>query len=127
MKMVKNLIDKLNSIKIDELTNEEDNTTDEEDPKYEEGDQLLIVDMHTPIELATYATILTKLAEDEHKRAKKNTFEEAIPKYLHEYKDVFDKEIFDELPPHRLVWSGPLRCMAIYSSHLYLQLKCKFI
>jgi hypothetical protein len=57
--------------------------------------------MHTPIKIAAYATILTKLAEEEHKKAKKQTFEEVIPKYLHLYKDVFVKEFLNELPPHR--------------------------
>ena len=35
----------------------------------------------------------------EAKRAQ--TFEEIIPKTYHKFKDVFDKETFDELPPRR--------------------------
>ena len=31
----------------------------------------------------------------------KKTFKEAVPPHYHDYKDIFAKENFDELPPHR--------------------------
>ena len=39
------------------------------------------------------------IAVGESKQTK--TFEEIIPEVYHEYKDVFAKEIFNELPPHQ--------------------------
>ena len=49
-------------------------------------------------------SISQQLQEQALKRAaheKKKTFEESVPKEYHEFKNVFSKESFDELPPRR--------------------------
>ena len=43
----------------------------------------------------------TEIAIQSGKAKQTQTFEEVIPEAYHEFKDVFDKETFDELPPRR--------------------------
>ena len=44
----------------------------------------------------------TEIAIQSGEAKRAQTFEEIIPKAYHEFKDVFDKETFDELSPRRL-------------------------
>ena len=41
------------------------------------------------------------MAIKDFKQKKKKTFKEVVPEYVHEYKDMFTKELFDVLPPRR--------------------------
>ena len=67
--------------------------TDDSDEKEEE--RLFAINHSYLRNLSTEIAIQS----GEAKRAQ--TFEEIVPKAYHEFKDVFDKETFDELPPRR--------------------------
>lgn len=67
----------------------------------EEGDKILMVDMSEEIHLRTFNTTAQKLAEAAEQQKTKKTFEETVPSYYHSYRDIFSKELFDELPPQR--------------------------
>jgi len=43
----------------------------------------------------------TEIASKANAEKKKKTFEEMVPKWLMDYHSVFEKEDFDEMPPHR--------------------------
>ena len=57
--------------------------------------QLFIIDYEYFRNLSTNIAIVG----GESKQTK--TFEEIVPEAYHEYKDVFAKEMFNELPPHQ--------------------------
>ena len=66
-------------------------------PLLEEGEQLLAVHLELEeMNIRTKTTYSTKIAS-----AKKDTqtIEEILPKHCHPYRDVFEKQTFDELPP----------------------------
>ena len=72
---------------------------------FEEGDRLLVAWQSPPSESVNATqTISQKLAE-QHSKAKpdwlKRTFEEIVPPHYHEFKAVFSKESFDELPDRK--------------------------
>ena len=67
--------------------------TDDDDKKEEE--RLFAINHSYLQNLSTEIVIQS----GEAKRAQ--TFEEIVPEAYHEFKDVFDKETFDELPPRR--------------------------
>ena len=72
-----------------------------EDPEIEEGERLLMVDMHEEIKIRAFQTKAGKVSEEQSKKEKTKPFEEAVPRKYHEFKDLFDKESFDEMPPSR--------------------------
>jgi len=43
----------------------------------------------------------TEIASKVNAEKKKKTFEEMVPRWLMDYRSVFEKEDFDEMPPHR--------------------------
>ena len=71
---------------------------EEEDVGYEKDkEQLFRIDVEAYIR----ATKSTDLAAKANKEKQKQTFEDVVPDHYHDFKDVFDKESFDELPPNR--------------------------
>ena len=42
-----------------------------------------------------------ELAIKPNEKKEKKPWREAVPKYLHDFTDIFEKTDFDELPPHR--------------------------
>jgi hypothetical protein len=52
----------------------------------------------------------TELASKANMEKKKKTFNEMVPEWLHDYRSVFKKEEFDEMPPHRL-WDHKIELM----------------
>ena len=74
-------------------TDPEDNTSS----LLEEGEQLLAIHLGSEeMNIRTKTTYSTEIAS-----AKKDTrtIEEILPKHCHLYRDVFEKQTFDELPP----------------------------
>jgi len=91
------------------LYNDDDKPEDEPEPEgnsndeiIEEGKRLLMVDMSQALEVRAHYTPLQEMAvEEEKKKKREKTVKEDLPKYLQDYRDVFDKKEFDELPPSR--------------------------
>jgi hypothetical protein len=77
---------------------------DEEEPQHttvlEDGDRILMVDANPAIQIRAKGTMSTELAARAAQRIPTRTFEELVPEYLRDYRDVFKKKDFDELPPH---------------------------
>ncbi|CDO72200.1 hypothetical protein BN946_scf184970.g52 [Trametes cinnabarina] len=69
----------------------------------EPGESILAVDMAPRIShhIRARSTAAQQIAEEQHKQKEQRTFEEIVPPHYHDFKDVFDKESFDELPEHR--------------------------
>ena len=80
---------------------EEEEEEEEDDIKIEDGERLFLVDLEKEIKLRAYQTKSSKLAEESQKGKEKKSFEENVPREYHEFKDVFSKQSFDELPPRR--------------------------
>ena len=72
---------------------------DDEDevPQYKDEERLFRIDVESYIR----ATTATELAIEAGKQKVNRTFESIVPEHYHEFKDVFAKENFDELPPKR--------------------------
>ena len=93
---------------------EEDGQVDEpqvepssnEQSEVEEGDRLFVCILRpVPSTINATQTVSQKLAEKHSKASKPNwekkSFEEIVPPQYHEYKSVFSKESFDELPDRK--------------------------
>jgi hypothetical protein len=66
------------------------------------GERLLMIDFEEQLQICATSTHSTRLASEATRLEPKLDFEQAVPAYLHEYRDVFDKKDFDELPPSQL-------------------------
>ena len=94
-------------VKIEEVQDEEMpklmELDDEEDVKFEEGDRIFIAFVSPEArQINAAATMSQKLAEQAHKQdSGRKTFEELVPERYHDFKHVFSKESFDELPPRK--------------------------
>lgn len=53
------------------------------------------------IEIRAKSTMATDIAAGEHEKKDKKSFEEIVPHPYHDFRDVFAKESFDELPERR--------------------------
>ena len=71
---------------------------DDEDEKEVESERIFQLDIESYLR-STHSNLATELAIKAGAAKQKQTFEEVVPETYHEYKDVFDKENFDELPP----------------------------
>jgi hypothetical protein len=95
-----------NACLYDDITEPEDEVKPErsdDDEFIEEGEGLLMVDMSQQLEIRAHYTPLQEMAvEEEKKKKREKTVEEDLLDYLQDYRDVFDKKEFDELPPPRL-------------------------
>jgi hypothetical protein len=59
-----------------------------------------MIDMSQALDIRAHYTPSQEMAvEEEKKKKKEKTVEEDLPAYLQDYRDVFDKKEFDELPP----------------------------
>ena len=67
----------------------------------EDGDRLLICDPTPALNIRAMGTKSTELAMKKHDAEPKKTTEELVPEYLHDFRDVFEKKDFEELPPSR--------------------------
>ena len=66
----------------------------------EEGERLLIIDISQALDVCAHYTPSQEMAVKEEKKKKgEKTVEEDLPAYLQDYRDVFDKKEFNELPP----------------------------
>ena len=86
---------------------EDDGEDDDDDERIdlrhilEDGDQLLMVDPTPALNIRASSNIAMDLAIKANEKKPKKAWTESVPKYLHDYADVFTKQEFDELPPHR--------------------------
>jgi hypothetical protein len=65
-----------------------------------EGERLLMIDMSQALQICAHYTPSQEMAvEEEKKKRREKTVEEDLPAYLQDYRDVFDKNEFNELPP----------------------------
>jgi hypothetical protein len=79
------------------------------DKVIDEGEKLLMVDMSQALDICTHYTPSQEMAvEEEKKKKREKTVEEDLPAYLQDYRDVFDKKEFDELPLSRL-WDHAIK------------------
>ncbi|KAI9070042.1 hypothetical protein FKP32DRAFT_1537725, partial [Trametes sanguinea] len=64
------------------------------------GESILAVDLTPRISyhIRARSTAAQQIAEEQHKQKEQRTFEQIVPPHYHDFKDVFDKESFDELP-----------------------------
>jgi hypothetical protein len=70
-----------------------------DDKSIEEGDQIFATCFHNePAEVCATQNIFQRLAEVFHKNLETKSFQDLAPDYLHDFKDVFSKTSFDELP-----------------------------
>src|SRR5204863_2642662 len=70
-------------------------------PPLEPGDHFLIVDMNPALEVRAQASKSAELAAKATANDPTKTFENTVPAFLHDYKEVFDKKDFDTIPPSR--------------------------
>jgi hypothetical protein len=66
-------------------------------------DRVFVSFLHNEQHINATSTVSQKLAEESHKHdpEKKRTFEEIVPEQYHQFKDVFSKESFDQLPDRK--------------------------
>ena len=83
------------------LDEDEDKVESGPENSLDEDDRILLVDMAEQIQIRAMATHSTRLAAEAATATPSKTFEELVPDYLHDYRDVFEKKDFDELPPSR--------------------------
>jgi hypothetical protein len=67
----------------------------------EDGDHLLMIDPTPAVHIWSKGMISTELAARTAAKMTKRTFDEMVPEYLHDFRDVFEKRDFDKLPPSR--------------------------
>ena len=72
----------------------------DDDEKGVESERIFQLDIESYLQ-STHSNLATEFAIKARAAKQKQTFEDVVPKTYHEYKDVFDKENFDELPPRR--------------------------
>ena len=74
----------------------------EEEPEIEPGDRIFIAFLAPQEKVNATSTVSQKLAEKSQKDDSGNkTFEEIVPPRYHDFKAVFSKESFDQLPPRK--------------------------
>src|SRR5215470_10654429 len=62
---------------------------------------ILIIDPTPALDIRAKTNVATELAIKEHDKKQQKSWQEIIPPYLHDFPEVFTKQDFDELPPHR--------------------------
>ena len=60
-----------------------------------------MVDPTPALQIRAHTNIATELAIKEYNKTTPKPWKENVPEYLHDFPDVFEKNDFDELPPHR--------------------------
>lgn len=77
-------------------TNDDNDDNDEQKIHFQDGDRLFHFNVDTWI-----CNVAMDIAAVANQQKVKKSFKETAPCHYHNYKDVFAKENFDELPPHR--------------------------
>lgn len=85
------------------LDEDDDESTNDPESKLEEGEHLFLLDWQAylcldRVDIRARGTTSTHLAEAEAKKQTPKSFEEVVPAAYHNFRDVFVKESFDELP-----------------------------
>lgn len=76
---------------------------DMEDFAIEEGNHIFAVQFHDkPEHIRTMQNVSTRLAKALHKNSKVKAFHDTAPAYLHDFEDIFSKELFDVLPDRKV-------------------------
>ena len=82
-----------------------DDEEEQEESHWEEGDRLFVAMLRSEptsqVQINASQNMSQKLAEEALKGLQQKSFEEIVPECYHEFKDVFSKESFDELPPEK--------------------------
>ncbi len=71
---------------------------DKWDEELEEGDTILPISFEEAIRIRVARHVANDLAAKANAEKKAKTFEEMVPEWCRDFKDLFDKESFDELP-----------------------------
>ncbi len=71
---------------------------DKWDEELEEGDMILVVSFEEAIRLRAMCYVANDLAATANTEKQKKMFNEMVPEWCRDFKDLFDKENFDELP-----------------------------
>ncbi len=71
---------------------------DKWDEELEEGDTILAISFEEAIRIRASRHVANDLAAEANAEKKAKTFEEMVPEWCRDFKDLFDKESFDELP-----------------------------
>ncbi len=71
---------------------------DKWDEELEEGDTILAISFEEAIRIRAMRHVANNLAAKANAEKKAKTFEEMVPEWCRDFKDLFDKENFDELP-----------------------------
>ncbi len=71
---------------------------DKWDKELEEGDTILAIDFKEAIRIRAMHHIANELATKANAEKKVKTFEEMVPEWCRDFKDLFNKNNFDELP-----------------------------
>ena len=82
-------------------TSESPKETKTQEVHLEDGDRILMIDPNPALNIRAKSNIATDLATKENQKKEQKPWKEQVPNYLHDFADVFDKEKFEELPPHR--------------------------
>ena len=83
---------------------EDSDDEEEEEERLEKGDRIYTVDlMPQPEHIRAGGNFSQRLAEAALKNSGKQDFRDAVPDYLHEFKDVFAEESWSSLP-ERKIW-----------------------
>lgn len=86
----------------DEEEDNEEKLPDDPLPMDDKEDRLFLAFIHPQETINATSSVSQRLAQDSHKHdERKMTFEEMVPKRYHEFKGVFSKESFDELPARK--------------------------
>ncbi len=71
---------------------------DKWDEELEEGDTILAISFEEAIRIRASRHVANDLAAEANAGKETKTFEEMVPEWCRDFKDLFDKESFDELP-----------------------------
>lgn len=68
---------------------------------FEDGDRILVSFLHKRQQINASSTVSQRLAENAQQQSPKKSFEELVPKHYHQFREVFSKESFDQLPDRK--------------------------
>ena len=98
---------------LDDKEMEDQEKSKESHPEIDPEDRVFVSFLHNEQHINATSTVSQRLAEESHKHdsEKKRTIEEIIPEQYHQFKDVFSKESFDQLP-ERKPWDHAIELKA---------------
>ena len=92
---------KLPTLVEEEAEMPEEGKSDLDTEDLETDDRLFLSFLQPKEEVNAGSTVSQKLAESHKQDWGKKTFEEIVPEQYHEFKGIFSKESFDQLPPRK--------------------------